>query len=688
MAEEALQECLDFCNLQSNSTFVCIDSCLEEDGYEITSIPSSGIPLSVSISVAAVLICLSALFSGLTLGLLSLDIFALKVLSKAGEPKEQEYAKKIMPIRKNGNWLLATLLLGNTIVNNGFSILLADITSGIVALIVSVGLVLIFGEITPQAICARHGLYIGAHTTWLVKFFMVIFAPIAWPISWVLNKLLGTDIGTIYSKDELKRLIELHATDPKAIEESGLTIDDHRLLIGALEYKEKRVKDVMTTLDNCFMLDAALRLNFDVILAIYKSGFTRIPIYQGSKHNIVGILYSKDLILVDPEDELEIQTVMNFRGRFGGHIYDDLTLQNAFQIFLQGNNHMLIAHKYPLTDAAAEAGRGDEGGGGGGGGGGSTSTAITTTTTTTTTTMRGNGNNTALDLPEVESTEVTGLITLEDVLEELIQMEIVDETDMWEDQNSRHPKSGRRTKRQEVRNIDAFLSMLDDRMKGQTQLSSQETQAVTAFLAASIEEFSVIGKNNAVLRGLLRSGRVVELEEASEDEDDTGSVHSEYLDNELGRTKSKRFNPWEEHEETVRRNPETLLYTKGQKSDEFVLILSGRVSVRTGQEGFTFELGPWSVLGNRALVDPGYAADFDAVAVPPCRLLKIDRASYSAAMRAMRVSVVLENHQMRREIKSAMALTDHVEKEEEGSSEGAGEGGGGGGDLSSQQSPR
>ncbi len=66
--------------------------------------------------------------------------------------------------------------------------------------------------------------------------------PIAWPISLGLDRILGRDIGTVYSQEELLRLIDLHCTDPEAQRESGLTRADHRLLMGALSFKHKLVR--------------------------------------------------------------------------------------------------------------------------------------------------------------------------------------------------------------------------------------------------------------------------------------------------------------------------------------------------------------------------------------------------------------------------------------------------------------
>ena len=63
------------------------------------------------------------------------------------------------------------------------------------------------------------------------------------------------------------------------------------------------------------MLEASRKLTFDTLLEIYKGGYTRIPVYDGTKSRdvIVGILYVKDLILVDPDDAIEVQSIVNFR---------------------------------------------------------------------------------------------------------------------------------------------------------------------------------------------------------------------------------------------------------------------------------------------------------------------------------------------------------------------------------------
>lgn len=67
-----------------------------------------------------------------------------------------------------------------------------------------------------------------------------LLSPVVWPTSVLLDWILGRDIGNVYSREELKRLIDIHTFDPDAQAESGLTRADQRLIIGALDYKTKR----------------------------------------------------------------------------------------------------------------------------------------------------------------------------------------------------------------------------------------------------------------------------------------------------------------------------------------------------------------------------------------------------------------------------------------------------------------
>lgn len=173
---------------------------------------SSLLPVWAAIIIIITCLSFSALFSGLNLGLMSMDMTELKILCNTGTPTERKYAKKIRPIRKHGNYLLCSILLGNVLVNSIFTILLDGLTSGLIAVIFSTVAIVLFGEITPQAVCSRHGLMVGANTINITKVVMVLTAPLSYPTSKVLDWMLGEEIGNVYNRERLKELVKVSGT--------------------------------------------------------------------------------------------------------------------------------------------------------------------------------------------------------------------------------------------------------------------------------------------------------------------------------------------------------------------------------------------------------------------------------------------------------------------------------------------
>lgn len=99
---------------------------------------------------------------------MSLDKTNLHILSQSGTDQQKVWAKNIQPIRENGHLLLVTMLLASTLVFESLPILVQSLGwgSGPLAVLLSTLLTLIFGEVVPQAVCARHGLRIGAAFAW------------------------------------------------------------------------------------------------------------------------------------------------------------------------------------------------------------------------------------------------------------------------------------------------------------------------------------------------------------------------------------------------------------------------------------------------------------------------------------------------------------------------------------------
>ena len=188
--------------LADNSTEQCRMPVVEETQVHWTDF--------VAIVILAIM---SGLFSGLNLGLLGLDVKNLELLIKppfhnAEEERNAEYARKILPLRRKGNLLLCTILLGNVTVNSALAIFMGGLTSGLIGLIISTAIITIFGEIVPQAACSRYALFVGAHTTWFVYFFMALTFPISYPVSAILDKVLGEEVGNVISRNMMTNFFQ------------------------------------------------------------------------------------------------------------------------------------------------------------------------------------------------------------------------------------------------------------------------------------------------------------------------------------------------------------------------------------------------------------------------------------------------------------------------------------------------
>lgn len=235
------------------------------------------LPIYVVICLYFILLCFSALFSGLNLGLMSLDLTELNLLKKIGSRKEKKYAKKIYPLRKRGNLLLCTILIGNVLVNSSSTLILGNYLEGLFAAVGSTMLIVIFGEIIPQAVCSRYGLAVGAFTRHVTYFMMGLTFIVSYPLSKILDVFLGKEIAQSYSRDKVRELMR-QAKDGKDIEEKQF-----KLISGALDFKHKCVKDIMVEVKDVFSLDINSILDFDTFKTILYHGYSRIPVFEHTK---------------------------------------------------------------------------------------------------------------------------------------------------------------------------------------------------------------------------------------------------------------------------------------------------------------------------------------------------------------------------------------------------------------------
>ncbi|XP_074641599.1 metal transporter CNNM4-like [Tubulanus polymorphus] len=518
------------------------------------------LPMWLQGIIISILLCLSGLFSGLNLGLMALDKTELKIIERCGSSSEKRYAKVIAPLRKRGNFLLCSLLLGNVLVNNTLTILLDDLTSGMVAIIGATFGIVVFGEIIPQAVCSRHGLAVGAKTIWITKFFMLLTFPISYPISKLLDLVLGEEIGHVYNREKLQELITV-TKDFNVLEK-----DEVNIISGALSLTKKMVKDIMTPLSDAFLLDYNAILDFQTMSDIMKRGYTRIPVYETSKSAIVGILNIKDLAFVDADDKTPLRTVCKFYNHPVNFVFEDVKLDAMLEEFRKGQSHMAFV-QHIVTETEGD--------------------------------------------PYYET---VGLVTLEDVIEEIIQAEIVDETDTITDNLNKKPRT---TKKQDFTEFNA------PGCEKWEQMSPQLALATFQFMSTSVEPFKAEMISEVVLQRLLRQNIILSLRYEDKDPD------------------------------------HNIIFERGKPCDYFVLVLQGRVSVIVGKENLMFEGGPFTFFGLQALQSlpsplaranscssisslgpgfyakqPTYTPDFTVKALSDVQYMKIKRAHYIAARKA------------------------------------------------------
>lgn len=245
--------------------------------------------MQIWLDVISVLICVlsAALAAGLTLGLATLEPFGLQVIL-ASRPEdcltseerqrlrlEQQCASRILPLVKDHHLLLVTLLLFNTVANEALPVFLDQLVPSWVALVLSVSVVLICGEILPSAVFTGPNQFtIASGLVPLVSLLELIFYFVARPIANVLDQMFkdechGED-GTKYTRAELRALLALHApvlTPGSPPEVEGIPMPPHNYSCEFLqseatdtevEFKEPSAAVISTSelrmMDNVFSL--------------------------------------------------------------------------------------------------------------------------------------------------------------------------------------------------------------------------------------------------------------------------------------------------------------------------------------------------------------------------------------------------------------------------------------------------
>jgi len=181
----------------------------EETMEEENSEGSSNIVFFALLSLFLTLF--GGLMSGLTVGYLSIDELVLELKSMNGTEEEKLQAQIVEPVLSNKHWLLVTLLISNAAAMEALPLCLNQLMSEFLSVLLSVSLVLLFGEIIPQAVCTGpNQIKIAAFLAPFTRYLMLLTSPLSYPIGKILDKVLGTHSKSRFMNSDLKSLIELH----------------------------------------------------------------------------------------------------------------------------------------------------------------------------------------------------------------------------------------------------------------------------------------------------------------------------------------------------------------------------------------------------------------------------------------------------------------------------------------------
>jgi metal transporter CNNM len=235
---------------------------------------------------------------------------------------------------------------------------------------------------------------------------MVNTYPLSYPIAIVMDKVIGIQGKTRYSNNDLRELIKLHTINAiKEFEpdeeikknEIGLSNEQVQFMIGALDIKTEKVKQIMIPLKDCEMMEYNTIINEEFLRNLMIKGYSRIPIYINHRNNVVGILRMKQLLGVHPSDNLRLEDLhLELTNPF--IVSEDMKAIDLLNEFRKGMSHMaFISNKLSKSKIEFHS-------------------------------IGKNSNNSRNENSNNEES-IIGIVTLEDIIEKMFNVDILDEED-------------------------------------------------------------------------------------------------------------------------------------------------------------------------------------------------------------------------------------------------------------------
>ncbi|AJD47258.1 hypothetical protein S7S_04180 [Isoalcanivorax pacificus W11-5] len=262
------------------------------------------IPDALLIGILIVLIIASAFFSGSETGMVAINRYRLRHLARHGH----RGARRVEKLLSRTDRLLGVILIGNNFVNNYAATIAALLalawfgnTGAAVAPIVFTIIMLIFAEVTPKTFAARKPESVAYPASLLLKPLLVLFAPLVWAVSGLSNGLLRL-LGV---REQPTGTDDLSPEELRTVvnEAGGLIPKRHqKMLLNILDLEKVTVEDIMIPRSEIIGIDIDADLN-DILNLMRTSQHTRLPVYRSDPNNIIGILHLRKVsrLLMRPE---------------------------------------------------------------------------------------------------------------------------------------------------------------------------------------------------------------------------------------------------------------------------------------------------------------------------------------------------------------------------------------------------
>jgi len=287
----------------------------------------------------AILLLFSAFFSGTETAFFSLNRTSLEAVGKRGRR-----GKLVSTLLEQPRSLLVTILLGNLLVNIASTSIVTAVAvellgdRGIgVAVILMTFLILTFGEILPKSFALKYAVPFALFSAPIIKVLMLLFFPFRFALVRIADySVSGSrdffgEVRKGYAAREL-------ATAVESAHKEGIFDDfETEILTNLLIFTETMAKEILVPRVDVFMLDVETPFK-EAVDRVKEMGFSRVPVYEGSRDNVIGVLLAKDLLKYSRLDRVDLKGII----RPPVFVPETKRIKDLFGELIRSHQHIVI----------------------------------------------------------------------------------------------------------------------------------------------------------------------------------------------------------------------------------------------------------------------------------------------------------------------------------------------------------